>query len=136
MPPIIARRRPIAVKWSLPPSDGSHMIGRTPLQRSRNMATVVLVGTLDTKGAEYAWLSARLRESGCDVVLVDAGVMPSPVGARAGGGLAGPGGLPPGRNRRRRRGAPRRARPGGTARRRGPRCGSDRHGRGCRTDRR
>ncbi|MFB6716675.1 MULTISPECIES: Tm-1-like ATP-binding domain-containing protein [unclassified Streptomyces] len=48
------------------------------------MATVVLVGTLDTKGAEYAWLSARLRESGCDVVLVDAGVMPPPVGAPAG----------------------------------------------------
>ncbi|MFE7428714.1 Tm-1-like ATP-binding domain-containing protein [Streptomyces sp. NPDC057545] len=42
------------------------------------MATVVLVGTLDTKGAEYAWLSARLRESGCDVVLVDAGVLPPP----------------------------------------------------------
>lgn len=44
------------------------------------MATVVLVGTLDTKGAEYAWLSARLRESGCDVVLVDAGVLPPPAG--------------------------------------------------------
>ncbi|WP_326764093.1 Tm-1-like ATP-binding domain-containing protein [Streptomyces sp. NBC_01591] len=48
------------------------------------MATVVLVGTLDTKGAEYAWLSARLRESGCDVVLVDAGVMPAPVGTPTG----------------------------------------------------
>ncbi|WP_335935560.1 Tm-1-like ATP-binding domain-containing protein [Streptomyces sp. PTD5-9] len=48
------------------------------------MATVVLVGTLDTKGAEYAWLSARLRESGCDVVLVDAGVMPPPRDAPAG----------------------------------------------------
>ncbi|MFB8036049.1 Tm-1-like ATP-binding domain-containing protein [Streptomyces sp. NPDC056004] len=44
------------------------------------MATVVLVGTLDTKGAEYEWLAARLREAGCDVVLVDAGVMPSPAG--------------------------------------------------------
>ncbi|MEU2669461.1 Tm-1-like ATP-binding domain-containing protein [Streptomyces sp. NPDC007164] len=48
------------------------------------MATVVLVGTLDTKGPEYEWLSARLRESGCDVVLVDAGVMPSPVGTVTG----------------------------------------------------
>lgn len=38
------------------------------------MATVVLVGTLDTKGAEYAWLRDRLRELGCEVVLVDAGV--------------------------------------------------------------
>ncbi|MFF9352537.1 Tm-1-like ATP-binding domain-containing protein [Streptomyces sp. NPDC014734] len=48
------------------------------------MATVVLVGTLDTKGAEYAWLSARLREAGCEVVLVDAGVLPPPQGGPAG----------------------------------------------------
>ncbi|MFI0484027.1 Tm-1-like ATP-binding domain-containing protein [Actinomadura sp. 9N215] len=40
------------------------------------MATVVLVGTLDTKGAEYAWLRDRVRELGCDVVLVDAGTGP------------------------------------------------------------
>ena len=38
------------------------------------MATVVLVGTLDTKGLEYAYLRDRLREHGVDVVLVDAGV--------------------------------------------------------------
>jgi len=38
------------------------------------MATVVLVGTLDTKGREYAWLGDRVRELGCEVVLVDAGV--------------------------------------------------------------
>ncbi|MFB7917187.1 Tm-1-like ATP-binding domain-containing protein [Streptomyces sp. NPDC056061] len=48
------------------------------------MATVVLVGTLDTKGAEYAWLSARLREAGCEVVLVDAGVLPPPQGSPTG----------------------------------------------------
>ncbi|MFD8826245.1 Tm-1-like ATP-binding domain-containing protein [Streptomyces sp. NPDC059605] len=48
------------------------------------MATVVLVGTLDTKGAEYAWLSERLRASGCDVVLVDAGVLPPPAGTPSG----------------------------------------------------
>ncbi|MFC9857698.1 MULTISPECIES: Tm-1-like ATP-binding domain-containing protein [unclassified Streptomyces] len=48
------------------------------------MATVVLVGTLDTKGAEYAWLATRLRELGCDVVTVDVGVMPLPAGAPAG----------------------------------------------------
>ncbi|MFB7214573.1 Tm-1-like ATP-binding domain-containing protein [Streptomyces sp. NPDC056255] len=48
------------------------------------MATVVLVGTLDTKGTEYEWLGARLREAGCDVVLVDAGVMPSPAGTVTG----------------------------------------------------
>jgi uncharacterized protein (UPF0261 family) len=35
----------------------------------------VLLGTLDTKGAEYAFLRDRVRAAGCDVVLVDAGVM-------------------------------------------------------------
>jgi uncharacterized protein (UPF0261 family) len=38
------------------------------------MATVVLLGTLDTKGREYAFLRDRLREHGVDVLLVDAGV--------------------------------------------------------------
>jgi uncharacterized protein (UPF0261 family) len=36
--------------------------------------TVVLVGTLDTKGKEYDYLRNRLREQGVDVLLVDAGV--------------------------------------------------------------
>ncbi|WP_242900678.1 Tm-1-like ATP-binding domain-containing protein [Actinomadura terrae] len=40
------------------------------------MPTVVLVGTLDTKGAEYGWLRDRLRGLGCEVVLVDAGTGP------------------------------------------------------------
>ena len=31
--------------------------------------TVLLVGTLDTKGAEYAYLRERLREHGVDVLL-------------------------------------------------------------------
>src|SRR3954464_14706174 len=38
------------------------------------MATVVLLGTLDTKGRESGSLRDRLREHGVDVVLVDAGV--------------------------------------------------------------
>jgi uncharacterized protein (UPF0261 family) len=38
------------------------------------MATVVLLGTLDTKGHEYGYLRDRLREQGVEVVLVDAGV--------------------------------------------------------------
>src|SRR5262245_6419375 len=38
------------------------------------MATVVLLGTLDTKGAEYGYLRDRLREQGVAVLLVDAGV--------------------------------------------------------------
>src|SRR4051794_41879673 len=42
------------------------------------MATVVLVGTLDTKGVEYGFLRDRLREAGVDVVLVDAGVLGQP----------------------------------------------------------
>lgn len=36
--------------------------------------TVLLVGTLDTKGAEYAYLRERLRLHGVEAVLVDAGV--------------------------------------------------------------
>jgi uncharacterized protein (UPF0261 family) len=42
------------------------------------MATVVAIGTLDTKGAEYAFLRDRLREHGVDVLLVDAGVQGEP----------------------------------------------------------
>ncbi len=38
------------------------------------MATVVLVGTLDTKGPEYAFLKERIVAAGCDVTMVDAGV--------------------------------------------------------------
>jgi uncharacterized protein (UPF0261 family) len=38
------------------------------------MATVVLLGTLDTKGKELDYLRSRLREQGVEVVLIDAGV--------------------------------------------------------------
>ena len=58
------------------------------------MASIVLLGTLDTKGAEYAFLRDRLYEHGVDVLVVDAGIN-EPVGlepdvsrdevARAGG---------------------------------------------------
>ena len=37
------------------------------------MATVVLLGTFDTKGVEYAWLAERLRALGTDVVAIDVG---------------------------------------------------------------
>ena len=37
------------------------------------MATVALLGTLDTKGVEFAWLRDRLIEHGVDVVAVDVG---------------------------------------------------------------
>ena len=43
------------------------------------MATVVLVGTLDTKGHEYAYLADRIREHGVDVLLVDAGILGAPL---------------------------------------------------------
>src|SRR2546429_9981713 len=42
-------------------------------------ARVVRVGTLDTKGVEYAYLRDRLREHGVAVVLVDAGVLDEPL---------------------------------------------------------
>jgi uncharacterized protein (UPF0261 family) len=37
--------------------------------------TVVLLGTLDTKGAEYAFVTERLRAAGFRTVVVDAGVL-------------------------------------------------------------
>jgi uncharacterized protein (UPF0261 family) len=37
------------------------------------MTTIVLIGTLDTKGREYAWLRDRLRDHGCTPLVVDAG---------------------------------------------------------------
>ena len=43
------------------------------------MATVVLAGTLDTKGHEYAFVRDRLRERGVDVILVDAGILGVPL---------------------------------------------------------
>jgi uncharacterized protein (UPF0261 family) len=42
-------------------------------------ATVVLVGTLDTKGREYAFLRERLRAAGVGTILVDAGIMGPPL---------------------------------------------------------
>jgi uncharacterized protein (UPF0261 family) len=39
------------------------------------MTTVVLVGTLDTKGAEIEYVRTRLHELGADVLVVDGGVM-------------------------------------------------------------
>ena len=45
------------------------------------MPTVVLLGTLDTKGKEYDFLRERVLEHGVDVVLVDAGIMGEPLAA-------------------------------------------------------
>jgi uncharacterized protein (UPF0261 family) len=43
------------------------------------MATVVLVGTLDTKGREYDYLRERLHGHGVDTILVDGGVLGEPL---------------------------------------------------------
>ncbi len=45
------------------------------------MAVVVVLGTLDTKAAEHEFLRDRIRELGCDALVVDAGVMGSSTGA-------------------------------------------------------
>lgn len=43
------------------------------------MATIVLLGTLDTKGVEYDYLRRRLQPEGCTVILIDAGIMGPPL---------------------------------------------------------
>jgi uncharacterized protein (UPF0261 family) len=43
------------------------------------MATVCLLGTLDTKGHEYQYLKERVNAYGAEVLLVDAGVFGSPL---------------------------------------------------------
>src|SRR3990172_10524850 len=52
-------------------------VARRP--RIRSGATVVLLGTLDTKGAEYAYLRDRGKEAGVDVLVVDRGIPPAPL---------------------------------------------------------
>jgi uncharacterized protein (UPF0261 family) len=42
------------------------------------MATVVLLGTLDTKGTEYEYLRKRVQSLGCEVILIDAGIKGTP----------------------------------------------------------
>jgi uncharacterized protein (UPF0261 family) len=44
------------------------------------MSTVLLLGTLDTKGEEYAYLRERLRLAGVDVLLADVGTLEPPHG--------------------------------------------------------
>jgi len=40
---------------------------------SHSAAAVALVGTLDTKGADFAFLAGRLRAAGAEVIVIDAG---------------------------------------------------------------
>ncbi len=43
------------------------------------MATVVLLGTLDTKGVEYDYVRKRVQAEGCETILIDAGILGSPL---------------------------------------------------------
>jgi len=43
------------------------------------MATVVLLGTLDTKGIEYNYVRQRIQAEGCGVLLIDAGILGTPL---------------------------------------------------------
>src|SRR6185436_15429858 len=42
------------------------------------MPTVLLAGTLDTKGAEYAYVRDRIRQRGIDVLVMDLGILGDP----------------------------------------------------------
>ncbi len=43
------------------------------------MPTVVLLGTLDTKGIEYDYLRTQVQKAGCDVLMIDAGSKGEPL---------------------------------------------------------
>ncbi|QBD78883.1 UPF0261 family protein [Ktedonosporobacter rubrisoli] len=43
------------------------------------MATVVLLGTLDTKGVEYEYMRQHIVNAGCEVILIDAGIKGKPL---------------------------------------------------------
>jgi uncharacterized protein (UPF0261 family) len=47
------------------------------------MATVLLIGTLDTKGPETAYLRDRVREQGCDTLVLDSGILGEAIGIEA-----------------------------------------------------
>src|ERR1700730_2032764 len=51
----------------------------SPLPNRRSARTVVLVGTLDTKGAEYRYLRDRLALGGVKILLVDVGTLEPPL---------------------------------------------------------
>ena len=47
------------------------------------MATVLLIGTLDTKGPETAYLRDCVRELGCNTLVLDSGILGEAVGIEA-----------------------------------------------------
>ncbi|MED1443622.1 Tm-1-like ATP-binding domain-containing protein [Aeribacillus composti] len=42
------------------------------------MAAVVVIGTLDTKGVEHQYVSEIIRSNGCEVLLIDVGILGTP----------------------------------------------------------
>ncbi len=42
------------------------------------MKTIAVIGTLDTKGAEHAFLADRIRSLGCNALLIDVGTLSEP----------------------------------------------------------
>ncbi len=103
---LLLLRQPDAPASELTFGQSCTVAPETPEEELVAEKTVVLVGTLDTKGREYAFLRDRLQAAGVATILVDAGIM----GAAAGRARRAPRG---GRRRRgrRRRGAARRRRP-------------------------
>jgi uncharacterized protein (UPF0261 family) len=53
--------------------------GATTIEAREGSPTVVLLGTFDTKGKEYAFVRDRIRERGVEVLLVDAGILAEPL---------------------------------------------------------
>src|SRR5215813_6460913 len=47
------------------------------------MVTVLLIGTLDTKGPETAYLRDRVRDHGCNTLVLDSGILGESVGIEA-----------------------------------------------------
>src|SRR5260221_7468587 len=43
------------------------------------MPSVILLGTLDTKGVEYEYLRRQVQAAGCETVLIDAGIQGTPL---------------------------------------------------------
>jgi len=62
-----------------PAQSRAHEGGATTNTAADRAPTVVLIGTLDTKGNEYAYLRDRIRERGVEVLLIDAGILGEPL---------------------------------------------------------
>ena len=39
------------------------------------MATVLVIGTMDTKGPESNYLAERIRDAGCQALILDSGIL-------------------------------------------------------------